>query len=234
MTLDMSKFKAYQGSGQGTVSVNASSQPYKLVTRFNLSGIEAEPLLTDAVGFDKLRGQGQLEWKLDTSGVSQKDFVSRLDGTLGFTFTDGAVKGANVAALVRSAEAAAKGNLAGVNLDKNFDNAAETDFSEMGGTLVFAKGVGTNDDLTLASPLLRVTGSGTVDLPATLVDYGVKARLVASAEGQRAQEKAKGVGIPIRIRGPFHDVKVKVDIASAAKENAVESVKKKLFDRFRQ
>lgn len=232
MRMSLDKFKAYNGTGNGVVAVNASSAPYAIETSFDLSGIEAEPLLTDSVGVDKLRGAGNLEWNLKTSGRSQKDFVERLNGTVGFSFKDGAIKGANVAAIARSAQAIATGKLAQVSLDKNFDNAAETDFSEMGGTLTFSKGVGTNTDLKLASPLIRVKGEGNIDLPATNIDYTAQARLVDTIEGQAASGKSKGVGIPIRITGPFHDVKVKPDLSTAAKEGVMDSLKDKLFKRF--
>ncbi len=232
MRMSLDKFKAYNGTGNGLVAVNASSVPYAIETNFDLSGIEAEPLLTDSVGFDKLRGAGNLEWNLKTSGRSQKDFVDRLNGTVGFSFKDGAVRGANIAAIARSAQAIATGKLAQVSLDKNFDNAAETDFSEMGGTLTFSKGVGTNTDLRLASPLIRVKGEGSIDLPATNVDYTAQARLVDTIEGQAASGKSKGIGVPIKISGPFHDVKIKPDLSSAAKESVMDALKDKLFKRF--
>ncbi len=232
MRMSLDKFEAYSGTGKGLVAVDASSAPYAIQTDFDLSGIEAEPLLTDSVGFDKLRGAGNLEWNLKTSGRSQKDFVNRLNGTVGFSFQDGAVKGANVAAIARSAQAIASGQLAQVSLDKNFDNAAETDFSEMGGTLSFSKGVGTNTDLKLASPLIRVKGEGSIDLPATNIDYTAQARLVDTIEGQAATSDTKGISIPIVIEGPFHDVKVKPDLTSAAKEGVLDSLKKNLLKRF--
>ena len=42
------------------------------LTNFALDKIDAQPLLTDAAGFDKLMGKGSLNWNLTTTGQSQK------------------------------------------------------------------------------------------------------------------------------------------------------------------
>lgn len=228
-SIALKKFDAYEGSGKGTIILDAGRSPYNVDTRFSLSDVQVQPLLSDAAGFDKLMGSGQLSWQLKTMGLSQKDFVSALNGELEFAFEDGAVKGANIAQILRGAESLLKGDVAGADLGRSFDAAAATDFSELGGSMQFSKGVGKNNDLTLASPLLRITGNGELDLPAAKVDYAVKARLVSSIEGQGG-DKGKGVGIPIRIKGPFHDVKIKPDYSKAAEEEA----KSKLTDKLKK
>lgn len=231
LDLRLTKFKAYEGTGNGGIVLNAASKPYRVSTRFDLSGIQAQPLLRDAAGFDKLMGKGQLNIQLNTTGISQKSFINKLAGSVAFNFSDGAVTGANIAQILRSSESLLKGDVGGANLSASFDNAAQTDFSAMQGSLKFTNGVGVNDDLSLASPLLRVTGAGKVDLPATVVDYVVNARLVSSIEGQGGG-KAKGVGIPIKVSGPFHDVSIKPDFSKAAQEEVKQRAGKELLKRF--
>lgn len=232
LDLGLEKFSAYQGSGTGSVTVDARRTPYSVATDFSLSGISAQPLLSDVIGFDKLLGSGQLQWRLKTRGVSQKDFISALAGQLGFKFSDGAIKGVNIAALVRSAQDLIKGDVSGLGLAQGFDEAEQTDFSELGGTLLFTNGVGRNNDLAMASPLLRVSGKGEVDLPKAKIDYRLTARLVNTIEGQAATGKAKGVAIPVRIKGPFHKVKIKPDVSQAAEEKVKDTIKDELFKRF--
>jgi AsmA protein len=232
LDLGLEKFSAYQGSGTGSVTVDARRTPYSVTTDFSLSGISAQPLLTDVVGFDKLLGGGQLQWQLKSRGISQKDFISALGGKLDFKFSDGAIKGVNIAALVRSAQDLIKGDASGLGLTTGFDEAEQTDFSELGGTLVFTNGVGRNDDLAMASPLLRVSGKGDVDLPKAKIDYRLTARLVSTIEGQAATGKAKGVAIPVRIKGPFHKVKIEPDVSQAAEEKVMDTIKDELFKRF--
>ena len=78
--------------------------------------------LLNAAGFDKLMGKGQLAWELTTQGLSQRDFIDALDGSIDFSFIDGAIKGVNLAAIAKSASNIVAGNLAAVNLDSNFSN----------------------------------------------------------------------------------------------------------------
>ena len=233
--LSMDKFVAYEGQGKGTVMLNAKQAPYQINTNFSLAGINAEPLLIDAAKFDKLMGKGSIDWQLNTRGQSQKDFVNALAGKLSFNFADGAVKGANVAELVRKAKELLKGNTAALadGLNTDYDESQKTDFTALTGSMTFTNGVGTNSDLSLQSPLIRITGEGEVSLPATEVNYRLVTGIVDSIEGQGTTDESTGFKIPMRIKGPFHDVGIKLDVADAAKEKAKEKVKDKVKDKLK-
>ncbi|MFT6052644.1 MAG: AsmA protein [Halioglobus sp.] len=232
LDIGLTKFAAYEGEGKGRIKVDARRTPYQIATNFNLTGINVQPLLADAIDFDQVLGKGQLQWKLQTSGVSQKDFAGRLNGTLGFKFLDGAVKGANIAAMVRTARGLLKGDASALGLPQGYDEAEQTDFSELAGTLTFSKGVGRNEDLTMASPLLRVSGEGKVDLRRTNIDYGLTVSLVDSIEGQGATSRAQGVAVPVRIKGPLHKIKIELDTKQAVEETLKDTLKNELFKRF--
>ncbi|WP_350636339.1 AsmA family protein, partial [Pseudoalteromonas sp. GW168-MNA-CIBAN-0100] len=105
----------YEGTGKGAININAQQIPYKITTNFDLAGIDAQPLLTDAAGFDKLMGNGSLNWNLTTNGQSQKEFVNALNGELGFEFANGAVQGANIAEMIRKGKELLKGNVGAVS-----------------------------------------------------------------------------------------------------------------------
>ena len=233
--ISLDKFVAYEGNGNGVITVNAKQTPYKISTNFSLDKIDAQPLLTDAAGFDKLMGKGSLNWDLTTTGQSQKSFINALNGKLGFEFADGAVKGANIAEMVRKAKELIKGNLSAVSegLDTGFDNSQQTDFSALQGSFVFTNGVGENKDLSLLSPLIRITGSGKVDLPMTNVDYRLVTGIVDSIEGQGTTDDSTGFKIPLRIKGPFHDVGYSLDVSDAAKEEVKEKAKDKIKDKLK-
>ncbi|TMP10776.1 AsmA family protein [Pseudoalteromonas sp. S3178] len=226
--LSLDSFSAYEGTGKGVININAQNTPYKITTNFDLSGIDAQPLLTDAAGFDKLMGKGSLNWNLTTTGQSQKSFISALNGKLGFEFADGAVKGANIAEMVRKGKELITGNLGAVSegLDTGFEESEQTDFSALTGSFNFTNGVGNNTDLSLISPLIRISGEGDVDLPKTNVDYRLVTGIVDSIEGQGTTDDSTGFKIPLRIKGPFHDVGIKLDVSNALKDEA----KQKLDD----
>ncbi len=226
--IQLHTFKGYAGDGVGSIKVNAQNKPYKINTDFSLKGINAEPLLTDAVGFDKLLGKGELGWQLATTGVSQKSFINALNGQLNFNFVDGAVKGFNLAAIARSAESLLKGDFSKVNLDKEFSQSEKTDFASLGATFKVTDGVAETEDLAMVNPFIRVAGNGKVDLPQTKVNMKVKSTVVASSQGQQASDDAAGFTIPIKIKGPFHDVKVKPDVENDTKEKLKDKLKDKL------
>ncbi|MCG9708408.1 AsmA family protein [Pseudoalteromonas sp. Isolate3] len=233
--ISLDKFVAYEGNGKGVITVNAKQTPYKISTNFSLDKIDAQPLLTDAAGFDKLMGKGSLNWDLTTTGQSQKSFINALNGKVGFEFADGAVKGANIAEMVRKAKELIKGNLSAVSegLNTGFDNSQQTDFSALKGSFVFTNGIGENTDLSLLSPLIRITGSGKIDLPMTTVDYRLVTGIVDSIEGQGTTDDSTGFKIPLRIKGPFHDVGYSLDVSEAAKEEVKEKAKDKIKDKLK-
>lgn len=233
LTLD--KFAAYEGNGKGKVTINAQQTPYKIATNFALDAIDAQPLLTDAAGFDKLMGKGSLNWDLTTSGDSQKSFISALQGKLAFEFADGAVKGANIAEMVRKGKELIKGNIGAVSegLDTGFDNSEQTDFSALTGSFNFSNGIGKNTDLSMLSPLIRISGEGDVDLPMTTVNYRLVTGIVDSLEGQGTTDDSTGFKIPIRIEGPFHDVGISLDVSKAAEDEVKEKAKDKIKDKLK-
>ncbi|WP_105169333.1 AsmA family protein [Pseudoalteromonas sp. T1lg23B] len=233
--LGLDKFNAYEGAGQGTVKVNASQVPYKINTQFMLDSINAQPLLTDAVGFDKVLGKGSMNWQLATQGQSQKDFVSALTGKFAFDLKDGGVKGANIAEMTRQAKEMIKGDFSSLKdgLNSDFNPEQKTDFSSLTGSLIFTNGVGRNTDLYLASPLIRITGEGEVDLPQTNVNYRLVTGIVDTIEGQASSDDSTGFKVPLRIKGPFHKVDVNLDVSGAAKDKAKDKVKDKLKDKLK-
>ncbi|KAF7772388.1 AsmA protein [Pseudoalteromonas citrea] len=233
--LSLDEFNAYEGKGKGSVNVDATNQPYQVATNFELENINAEPLLTDAVGFDKVLGKGSIDWNLTTQGQSQKQFVSALAGKIAFSFKDGGVKGANIAEMTRKAKEMLKGDFSSLKegLNADYDPQQKTDFSALTGSFIFKEGIGRNNDLSLASPLVRITGSGEVDLPKTYVNYRLVTGIVDTVEGQASTDKSTGLKVPLRIKGPFHQVDVNIDISSAAKEGVKDKLKDKLKDKFK-
>jgi AsmA protein len=230
----LKKFAAYDGTGQGVLEVNAQQTPYTLQSTMSFSNINAEPLLTDAVGVDKLLGKGNLNWQVSSKGVSQQEFISSLQGQVSTSLKDGAVRGANIAAMVRSVQEALTGNIQGVDFDKDFKKSEQTDFSEFSANFNISNGIVSNKDINLQSPLLRLTGNGSIDLNTQSIDYLLQPKLVASLEGQGNKKSNKGINLPIRMNGPWDAVKFRPDISKAAKKKVKDKVKKKVTDKAKQ
>jgi AsmA protein len=154
-----------------------------------------------------------------------------LNGDASFSFTDGAIKGVNIAALIRNAQAKLQGKPA-----PGDDLPNQTDFAEMKGTATVINGLVRNEDLSMKSPLLRITGKGKASLPDETIDYLLTTKIVGSLEGQSGKtlDELKGVAIPVRIGGTFSKPTYTPDLAAAlgdaAKEKAKEKIEEKTQD----
>ncbi|WP_281557089.1 AsmA family protein [Thalassomonas sp. RHCl1] len=229
----LTQFNAYQGQGKGKIKLDASTTPYQLNTEFSLSGIQAQPLLRDVIGVEQLIGSGKLNFSFTSHGQSLNDFINQLNGSISTELSDGAIKGVNLAALARSAKNLLSGNFDKMSLDKDFSQSEKTDFAALNGNFQFAQGISTNNQLTLVNPFLRVSGQGKINLPESHLAYRLSTRLVNSAQGQAGTEKTSGLTLPVKIKGPFHQLKIKADLKSEASEQLKQKAKDKITDKLK-
>jgi len=223
LNLDLAKMALYGGSGTVQATVDASKATPTFKKTLKVSGIDAQPLLTDAAGFDRLSGKGDLNLAITAAGASEAAIVKSMDGNGGFVFKDGAITGFNLGAMMRQVESAF--------LDASAGKQEQTDFSELTATFKIENGVVSNDDLAMLSPLFRVKGEGTVDAPARTVNYRVVPKAVASTTGQGGATDLAGVKVPVLITGPWHDISYAPDLSGAVTDlvkdpsKAVDAVK---------
>ncbi len=219
LAADLNQLALYQGQGQGRVTLDGASNIPAVGLTLKLVGVQAEPLLKDAMGIDRLRGQAGGDIQISGAGRSQRDLVGALAGKGALKFENGAIKGINLASLVR--------NISTAFLDAQAGRAQETDFSELSGSFTMDKGVMRNTDLSLLAPLLRVAGAGTVDLPRRQVNYKVTPQIATTLEGQGGQAQAAGVMVPVLIEGPWDALSYKPDLTALLKDpkGALESLR---------
>jgi AsmA protein len=218
LDLALTEMNLYDGTGTATVRVNAQQPILKITNAMTIENIQLKPLLTDAADFEKLEGKGMFQTDLSTTGASQADMVSALNGTGQILFEDGSISGVNLAAMAR-------------NVTSAFTDTGEeqkTDFAEISGTYQINNGILTNNDLKMLNPFIRLSGSGTVELPPQTLNYRIEPKLVATTEGQGGGEAA-GVAVPILITGSWDNLEYAPDLAGVLK-NATnpEGVKKLL------
>jgi AsmA protein len=218
----------YQGQYSGDVSLDVRGKSPRLSLNEHVKGIQVGPLLKDLSGDDKLSGTGNVDVQLQGSGATPEALRSTLNGNTAFSFTNGRVKGVNIASLLRTAQARLQGQPPPAD-----DQPNETDFTDLQGTATVTDGVVRNNDLSAKSPLLRISGEGEVSLPAETIDYLLTTKIVGSLKGQggKGLDELKGVAIPVRITGTFNKPTYTPDLAAAlgdvAKEKAKEKIEKK-------
>ena len=168
--------------------------------------MRALPLLQSAAGFDKLDGKLQAKLTLRAAGASQHAIMSSLDGTVFAVLQDGAMRGLNVAQMIRSLTSS---TLSGWQEGKE----QATDLSQLGASFRIDKGQAMTNDLNLVGPLVRVTGAGTVDLAGKALAFRVEPKLVMTTEGQGRAADPVGLGIPVMIDGPWDEPRIYPDMA---------------------
>ncbi|MGD2138411.1 MAG: AsmA family protein, partial [Gammaproteobacteria bacterium] len=215
----------YAGQYTGDITLDARKATPRFALNEKVSGVQAGPLLQDLTGEARVQGTADVSAKLTGSGLDASAIKQTLNGTTAFSFTDGSVKGVNIAALIRKAQAKLKGQPAPQEQQPN-----QTDFSSMQGTATVSNGVVHNDDLLVQSPLLRISGKGQVSLPAETIDYTLTTKLVGSLEGQggKSLQELKGVSIPVRVGGTFSKPTYVPDLGDALKEAAKARVEEKI------
>jgi AsmA protein len=214
LALDLTDIELYKGSGKGTIKLDGNQAGIGMDADFSLKGIQAEPLLTDAIDFTRLSGTGNTEIQLAGRGRSQREIIASLAGKGSVAFLDGAIKGIDIAGMARNVTSAFTGGGA----------AQKTDFSELSGSYTIASGILSNKDLSLKAPVLRVAGAGTVDLPQRTVNYRVEPKLAATLEGQGGKSDIGGITGPIVIAGPWDHLSYRPDLGSVAKGAATQAV----------
>jgi AsmA protein len=217
------------GMANGSLSATASAPPHFAV-RQNLAGVNVGPLLTDAIGKAQIEGRGNVALDVATDGGIFAQMKKKLNGTARLELRDGAVNGINVAQAVRKAKAALGELKGGEAPQAGTGSAAEkTDFSELAGSFRIANGVAYNDDLSIKSPLIRVGGSGNINLGEERLDYLAKATIVSTLQGQGGPElqALKGLTIPVKLSGPFAAIGWHIDFQGLVSELAKQKVDEK-------
>ena len=164
------------------------------------------PLLKSAADFDKLDGKLQAKIAVRSSGASPRAIMSNLSGTVFANFADGAIRGLNVAQMIRSLTS---GTLSGWQESKE----QTTDLTQLAASFRIEKGQATSSDLNLVGPLVRMTGAGTIDLAAKSLAFRVEPKLVMTTEGQGRAGDPVGLGIPVVIDGPWAEPRIYPDMA---------------------
>ena len=202
----ISNLGTYGGLANGTIDIDVSLDTPVHAARFDLTGVRALPLLSSAAGFDKLDGRLNAKIDVRSNGQSQQAIMSNLAGTVVANFQDGAIKGLNVAQMIRSL---ASSTLSG--WQENREQA--TDLTQLSASFRIEKGQATTADLNLVGPLVKMTGTGTIDLGARTLALRVEPKLVMTTEGQGRASDPVGFGIPVVIDGPWAAPRIYPDVA---------------------
>jgi AsmA protein len=174
----------------------------------------------DAANFDTLEGKGNVGINLVLQGNMISEMKKTANGSLSLNLVDGAIKGINIAKKMRDA----KSLLGAKSQSQSANKEEKTDFSELKASFKVTNGIAHNDDLSMKSPLLRLSGNGDINIGNDSINYLAKATLAKTLEGQDGQDSVRGVTVPVRVSGLFIDLKYGLDFNAMVSDEAKQKV----------
>ena len=216
--------KLYQGQLNGSAVINANNNSFAL--KQSLSGVAIGPLLRDVASQDLLEGTGSVNLDLRTAGNTVNALKRALAGTASLNLRDGALKGINLAEVYRRARALVSGSA------QDFDaiSTEKTDFTALAASFVIREGIAHNQDLSMQSPFVRLSGAGDINIVESRMNYNLRATMVSTPVGQDAKASARprGVSVPVQVSGPLDGLKYRVDFAALATETLRDEARKRI------
>src|SRR5882762_9579571 len=204
----------YDGELSGALSLDGTAN--RIALKETLSNVSVGPLLRDLAHQDRLEGKGNVALEVTAAGATVSTMKRSLAGAAKVRLRDGAIKGINIAELLRRARAAV-----GKQSGQAADSKERTDFSGLSATFSIKNGVAHNDDLDLKSPLLLIGGAGDIDIGRSTINYVAKASVVG------------GLTVPVKLAGPLDAMKYEVDYRAAAGDLAKSKVGDKVRGRLK-
>ena len=221
----------FDGSYNGDIRVDVSGNTPTVSFNEAVEGVKLAPLGKAMFEADNISGTVNGNFKLSGRGSNTAELQKTLSGNMDFNLLDGAWEGTDVWYELRRARALFKREQA-----PQPRQPARTEFSSVKATGTVTDGIFRNDDLAAELPFMRVTGRGSVDLPAATVDYGLTARVlekpefVSGATEAELDEFTEAV-IPLKISGPLSSPSIKPDVEAMLKKELRKKAEEAILDK---
>jgi len=211
--------KLYEGSLTVTGAVDARPDVPEMRLKQILQGVQLGPMFVDMIGKEEVSGRADIEADVVTKGVDKEALTQNSNGTVKLSLANGRIAKLQILQTIRLAKAL---------LDNTAPVASSatqpTGFATLTASGTLTNGVFKNSDLLAASDLMKVTGTGSVDLVREQVNYLLTIYLTDRIE--REQEtglvKLGNTPIPYRIQGSFTELQQSAAIEELAKAKAKE------------
>jgi AsmA protein len=201
---------------EGLLTLNAEASDSKGLNEYNLSttlkDVQIRPLLIDAAEVDLISGNTNFSFSGKGQGLTATKIKQGLVGSGDFKMLDGELYGVNIPQEIRILKA----KITGQTLPTS-DNIKKTDFASLTGNFSIDKGLVNNQKLLMLSPVMRLDGSGLVQIIQETLDYKLSISPLSKSTEETNYVDLNGVTIPMLIKGTFTDPKISLDTESALK-----------------
>lgn len=187
----------YGGKASAQLILNGAQKTPIAQLSFEGSALDGHGLLRDFWNFGSIEGRTNLAVALAASGRSQREMIASMRGSAGLEFTDGAIKGIDLEAMVNSV---AQNILVGWMQEPR----RRSSFQLLRARFAISDGIAESSDLEFIGPGLRLSGSGLADIVKGEVDFRI--------EPQDAETSA-AMAMPLVISGSWDRPKFYPDIA---------------------
>jgi AsmA protein len=187
----------YGGEANGTISLDTSGSGPADAMQIRLEAVNVLPLLSDVAGFGNLEGTMHANIDVNATGASEQAVISTVAGGMEFQLSNGAVRGIDMAKLMR--------NLTADIVSRWQQNAADkAELGDVNARVRFSNGIAHIDKFEMAGPIVHVTATGNVDLLAKSLQLKVDPWFIAGTIG---------LGVPIMVQGSWSEPRIYPDVA---------------------
>jgi AsmA protein len=208
INLNPMKLNMYKGNLAGKASLDVREDTPKSAINLNVENVQVNPLLQDVAEKDILEGSTLAQLSLSMAGDNAGLIKKTLNGGGKLVFKDGAIKGIDLASMVRNVKVA-------FGLAEKPGERPKTDFTELAAPFTIKNGLVHTPQTSLKSPLLRIVASGYADLVKETLDMRVEPKVVGTIKGQGDTQDRSGLMVPVVVSGTFAEPKFRPDLKSA-------------------
>ena len=216
---DIAGVKAFGGNWSGDLELDASRATPTLAIDMQGSNVAMQSVMSTFANLSTVSGVGNMTFKANSSGNSLDALVRGLNGELKTDLADGAVKGFNIAQIVRSLESIQTALTSG-SLGFALSPEAQTDFTQFDGALTITNGVANIDIMRALNPAVLLDGKGKIDLANQTIDISITPSVDTRGVGELDMLKLNGepFPLPFRIAGNWLAPSVSIDNAAIAQQ----------------
>ena len=187
----------------------------------HLADVDMAQLLADTKAKGRLSGKGNVNLKATARGAAAEAIEKSLNGHFDANLANGALEGVDIAfELARATSLIEKKGLPAGS------SSGHTKFDAFKMSAQITNGVASTKDLTISSPVLRVTGQGSANIPTKGIDFAVLATILKSPTATVAD-------IPMKITGTYVDPTVRPDLEALAKGQVRQKLQNVLQDKLK-
>jgi AsmA protein len=203
----------YGGQYSGDLNYDARTASPVLSMDEHLSGVDMTQLAAATALKGRVSGKANVDLKATARGAATDDILKTLNGHVDAAIAQGAIDGVDVGYELARAQ-----SLLDQQTGTSVPNTKRTPFDAFRDSAEITNGVAETHDLSIISPVFKVAGQGTINLPTNGLNLNLTASVMKSAT-------TTAVDIPLKITGTYADPTVTPDMTALAKDALKDKLK---------